>query len=512
MYGDYTPCFTVHPMDYTKAYRSSFMHIQIPGLCQPECGENEYRVAVGRMIALRSPDKPGYSDRLAANQNSLARTFRTQLHRFKLHFERNIQRMLPEESYPIWLHQPHDKRIMRRGVRKDIEAVGTNRGDDDKFVEFKPKPGEMLPAGKKRGVGDMGVLRTDATAMCMDEIKNAWSVPFEYNNLRAVFVKASTKDALREAFKNLIEPEKKIQFYYHSDDSCVGATCSDGHVHFNGDIKACDGSHRRPLFEVLANLLTKTDGRDNYHAEPLKRAFSYLTRDLRMYNKFNRKQRVVYKFKDPRLYSGSVLTTTINNMANLFIALALERRVPDPSLVTSAQFKEAYRLAGEDVGYILKIVDCDCVEDLQFLKHSPCLQEDGSYEPWVNLGTYIRGFGSCHGDLPGRGPLRNRAAAYISGVVESRLNWGKHAFNDAFGHFIKRDVGMTNTVLSRCFELEKSKSHGGFRGFVPNESLCRRYKISLKELDDLCRAISGLRLGGYLKHPVCKILYDVDYG
>lgn len=507
MNDDFTPRFTVHPFDYTKEYRTFFGPFFIlPELNFPGSGGDEYRAAVSRMIALRKPDNPGFDARLTENQEGLSKVYRVPLHCFKRHLEKYICRVGEEAAYPEWLFQPHAKRKFRLMIARSVETFGTNRREDFKSVGYKLKPGELLADGKKRAVADLGALRTDATAWCVESIKQAWAVPFEHGNLRATYTKESTKDNLRAAFESLLNP-RGIEFFYHSDDSCVSARCSDGLVYFNGDIKACDGSHRQPLFDALYKLIATEKGRENVHAPALKRAFSYLTRTLKVRNK-HKKEHVRYKFKSARLYSGSVLTTTINNFANLLIAFALHRRVPDPSRVTRAQFKEAYRLAGEDVGYQLKIIDCERPEELQFLKHSPSVV-DGHIEPWMGLGVYIRGFGTFKGDLPGKGPLDRRAQSYLHGVVQSRLNWGSHIFNDSFGHLMS---GMTTRMSTSLFDDDTSKSVGGCQCRIPIESLCSRYNLTEEELVDACRMIAASKLGDRIRHPVFERLYQVDYG
>lgn len=512
LFDDFTPNFHVSQFDYEKQYKTSYLHIQLPTLNYPGSGASEYRAAIGRMVALRAPERPGFSDRLARNQETIARQYRVPLYCFKLHLEEKIDRRTYEAEYPEWLFRPCAKRKMRLATDSDMNMFGNDCSDDLLDVEYKLKPGELLAQGKKRAVADLGVLRTQATAWAFDTIKAAWAEPFEFGCLRAVYVKTSTKENLRDAFTSLLDPGDKIQFMYHSDDSCVSAMCADGLVYFNGDIKACDGSHRRPVIELLRKLLREHKGVPNCTADAIDRALDYLSRDLVMRNQHDRRQKVKYKFRQPRLYSGSVVTTTLNNLANLLIAIALQKRVPDPRQVCKAEFVEAYRLAGEDVGYILKVISCDVPEDLQFLKHSPCL--DGvEIEPWMNLGTFVRGFGSTKvGDLPGRGPVRERALKHMSGVIQGRLNWGDHVLNDAFKACAASNGGMKSPGNTREAEEDHQKSVGVPTRRVSTESLCRRYRLTVDELEDFCSAICSLQPGSYLVHPVASQLYTKDYG
>jgi len=513
MNGDLTPNFRDSTGVGNESCRSVFgPFFPIPKLCLPGKGPVEYRILVGRMIALRAPDKPGYSVQLAHNQVAGIRSVRCLLGLFKRHLELNIDRKSYEESYPAWLYEPNAKRLLRIRTHELANGMGGNHQDDLKHVEFKPKNDELLAANKKRGIGDLGVYRTDATAHIMGSIKEAWKVDFVHHNYTIRYVKSADKISLSDAFRDLIAPgHNRVVFVYHSDDSCVGASCSDGVVNFNGDISACDGSHRTVLFNTLLRMLSHTHGVPNVHHSALKRAFSYLEKDLVVKYSADRKQKVRYSFNTHRLYSGSTLTTIVNNFANLLIAMALTLRVPNPSLVTMEEFYEQYRLAGEDVGYILRTGRCSCPEQLQFLKHSPTLIGD-VWVPWMNLGAYIRGFGSFAGYLPHKtGKYREAAAEFVSEVVRGRLGWGNHLFNDAFHHLMGKEVTLKPRII-RVIEEEKSKSLGVMGERVSLCALARRYECTVVELEELCYRISTAGVSDVVYLPIVERIYATDYG
>lgn len=500
---DLLPKFTVTEEEYRKEYISAFGPIyNIDSLRFPGRGVEEYRIAVARQVAMRNPTVDGFSARLTAAQTSIERRHRNQLFRFKNHLLQNWEIEHPEESYYKWVNEPMPKRELRRKAHRAALIEGGNYMDDRKPVEYKLKNGELLAESKKRGIGDLGVYRTDAGAHVMSAIKSAWSVPFEHNQMRAVFVKTSTKDNLRKAFTELLSPGRKTMFYYHSDDSCVSANCSDGYIAINGDVKQCDGSHFTPMFDALEKLITNPA---NGNCRYLRRVFGQCRSKMRVRNqhKGKRNQNVKYKFTTARLYSGSSLTTIINNFANWNIAMAFERRVPNPSLVTKDEFCRQYVLAGEDCGYWLRFTPCERPAELQFLKHSPCTSGEG-VEPWMNLGTYIRGFGMYKGDLPGSGAYRKRAVFHVSDVVYSRRNWGKHDFNRAFNHLLVpgRDVATTDT----------EKSIGECAREIDIQSILDRYKLKNTEYDELCSLIRESHIGTVTTSKLLDRIYTVDYG
>lgn len=513
MHEDLTPRFSDTAHAVPLSYRSVFGPVFPVVDCHlPGSGTEEFRTMVGRMIALRAPDKPGYSEDLALKQTRSMRRLRPQIGLFKRHLELHIDRESYEQSYPKWLYQPHAKKKLRLRTAEEVYNMGGDDCDDQKYVEFKCKNGELLAAHKKRGIGDLGAFRTNATAHVMDSIKDAWSKPYVCCNATLTYVKSADKESLRAVFKDLLEPMfGKITFVYHSDDSCVGAYCKDGRVCFNGDIKACDGSHRTAMFNTLEHLLSVTAGVSNVHRDALARAFSYLRKDLVVPFPKDRKQKVRYKFRTMRLYSGSTLTTLINNFANWLIGVELSILVPDASKVTKEEFKNAYRTAGENVGYILKIVDCDCPEQLQFLKHSPTYV-GCEIEPWMNLGTYTRGFGTFDGDLAhGKGGYKDAARLFVSDVVKGRRNWGNHVFNDAFSHLMVSGTSTNARIIRRVEELTE-KSIGEVSARVPVEALAARYKCATTEIEELCHWIGKSNIGDVVWLPLVSHIYNMDYG
>lgn len=487
----------------------------------PGLGSYEFRSMVSRLVAIREPNRPGFEEKLTANAARAPILLRRELHEFRKHLARHIEVELPESTYPRWVIEPNPKKDLRVSTDKIKQSSGTDKIDDTKKVDYKPKRGEIVGENKARAIADLGAWRTQATAHVIEQVKKAWAVPFETDHLLARYVKSSTKDELRTAFRELCEPKPGVlTFVYHSDDSCVGALCSDGYVRFNGDIKKCDGSHRQRLFDTLQRMLTHLFGDDyasTVFSEEIDRAFLYLRSKLRVRNCWNWKEYVIYDFIDSRLYSGSVLTTIINNYANLWIALAMSQLVGNPLERKCAEIKDLYILAGEQVGYQLKVQDAEEVEKLQFLKHSPYMVESGVYEPWMNFGTYLRGFGTYKGDLPllkGRkGTIPERAAAFVSDVVVGRRTWGQHSFADSFEHLVVCPDSLAGGDAYRvAMEEIKFKSSGSCLYRIPDEVICRRYDIPLADYQAFIDRTTTMKIFEYVDSGIAQRMYDRDYG
>jgi len=183
--------------------------------------------------------------------------------------------------------------------------------------------------------------------------------------------------------------------------------------------------------------------------------------------------------------------------------------------MTKANVIRAYELGAEDAGYIVKCNVCEEVDDLQFLKHSYVEHEDGQRRAIMNLAPFFRGYGKCPGDLNsvyGKSsvPLEIRTARYNRDVHIGRLNWGKHAINDAFEiQTSSINFGMTVNALR---EDLINKSIGRAEVRISLESLSRRYRCEPQELAELCDYIARASVGCLIKHEVLARIYLKDYG
>lgn len=518
VHPDFTPKFSMPKHQYDQSYLSYFG----PGFAlpynYPGAGPDECRTAISRMIALREPTKPWVNDRLIRNQNRFRRRYRVVMHKYKAWFESNIQRDSYAEAYEDWLFKPCAKRRMRLEREDSNRIVGHDMEDDRKNVQFKPKMGELLPDGKKRGVGDLGETRTSATAWCFDSVKAAMegTENFKNGNYEYEFVKSPDKAKLAEVFKKLIQPKSGRAYYvYFSDDCCVAAYCSDGVVFFNGDIKQCDGSHYTAMLQMVEDFLASTNGVENVHSAAIRRAYAYLKRDLTFKNPAKRsKQKVKYSFTTSRMYSGFAGTTVTNNFANMMIGICLESIAPEPGKMTKAEFVLAYTRAAALAGYLVKAQLCERLEDLQFLKHSPAIV-DGHIVPYMGLGVEMRGYATFKGDLPGRGSYIKRVETFLSDVAISRRNWGLHALREAMDTRIidKNDrVLMTGAVYASTLTDMESKSIGVSGVYIPTSALLVRYQMTEADFVDLCDQIRTAQIGDIVYSDAAIALYQKDYG
>jgi len=511
-------------------------------------GADEYRQAIGRMIALRKPVNPTvllgksstektrlcveYCAELGRNQRRAIFRNRSAIYQLQLRF--CFQREHSEVSFENWVLQIHPKRAARIRTHAEHVKRGKRVDERDKNVEYMLKNGEFLNAGKKRGVGNLGVDRTSVTAHNISAYKHAMEGKHNHHgSVVSEFVATPDKNVLSQVFHDLLYPPPgKIAFKYFSDDCSFSAMCKDRLSVNNGDIAACDGSHRDAIINSLHDIMTWNPLSKTLHYDhrSVDAAFGYLALPLSFRNKTSKrgepgyKQHVLYEFKDSRLYSGSTLTTLLNNYANYLIADRLSQLVPDPRLLLASEFEAMYVLAARHVGYGVKCQTCRDSEGLlvpekiQFLKHSPSVIS-GAIVPWVNIGVFLRGFGIYKGiDLPGvKGQtIDSKAAAYVSDVVVSRKNWGNHPINRAFSHL---SGIVLNDAVTRPPSYMEATGHGVSQVSIgtadveiPLECIAARYDVSVAALEELVYEINRSRLGSVVFLPVIGILHKLDYG
>jgi hypothetical protein len=149
-------------------------------------------------------------------------------------------------------------------------------------------------------------------------------------------------------------------------------------------------------------MITPLVGEDD-----MKRLIEQCKLAIKVYDVNDRNRYVKLLPHGPRLYSGSTITTLINNLANILICKAIAESVAlnGPADIVAAAAR---------VGYVVTCEKCETPEDIQFLKHSPVVDTAGNLRAMLNLGVLLRASGVCRGELPGKKyvPEKQRAASF----------------------------------------------------------------------------------------------------
>jgi len=410
---------------------------------------------------------------------------------------------------------PHQKKALRIQAWKELQESG------EVFKKlwlrktwYKMKKGELAKTLKyARMIGDLGVAASLQGFIITSLLKEAqYKEPLRINGGEIHFCKTPYREALKFHFDRLIDPPGRFHFVYFSDDAALSIRIGEKVFRFNVDISSCDASHGPSIFKAFSRLGT---GRAREALETLVDQCRTPI-EIRSLGISKRKQKIRKIDNSPTLYSGATITTAINNVAILCIAYCI-------SYVDFSGDEEVEELvyliknAASACGYLVSVDICEIPEDIQFLKNSPALDENGVYEPVLNLGVLLRTSGSCRGDLPGRGDLRNRAMRFqhqllqgmypyidtdlvnnMKAMVEGAKNLGQRA---------ERNIASRVTSITEYKVVDKRKVVKRFS----NEDIFRRYRLTETEIIDIVENFGKLDYKQHYNSSAIRKILLKDY-
>lgn len=393
-------------------------------------------------------------------------------------------------------------------------------------VLYKMKKDEVAKVGKwARMIGDLGVGASLQGFGCTDILKKMLCAPVdgklyhEYKGFRIYVAKNPTLLLMTEIFEELINPTAVGTFAIFSDDACCAMRVDEKIVYGNLDISGCDSSHGPRAFYGMVEVVP----------EELKEDFLVCVDQCRLKIRImdkgtkKSKKRVYMKQKwgEPVLYSGSTLTTVINGCANFNIAMQV---IDDyhRGLVTD---KNGIQVSAMRVGYYVTYTEANHPSELQFLKHSPMMNDEGEWVPMLNIGVLFRSSGTWKGDVPGRkvnSPsvrgftaqrllLQGMYPAIKTPLVQAM----KEQVAAYTGSFIPQDYIDKHLPYNRddCTQMPRSRKREGARSMViPNSSLAARYGIPEVYLHELIEYISKTTPDHQYATPFVGRVLEVDYG
>jgi len=415
----------------------------------PRAREEEYWNA--QITAMSAPEVQAYATEIATATSDWLGTFMEA----RLHYR-----------------DPHDKLALRVAGMAELLEIGRDMNDtwtDDRRRGYKMKLYEVCKQGKMpRGIGDFGVMDSLQGAFLTKILKRKLEeTPFEMEGLTARFCAKPTEASLTSAFLQLMDPTRHSTFIYFSDDSCYSIRTPTGVKYFNIDIKKCDTSHTPELFELLTTGLTDSA------LDTMRSLIKQCEQIITIVNPENKKQKVRLKPLRAVLFSGSTLTTYINDWACILISTALAKHKP----TTAEDIKRAIAT----VGYEVTVSDAfDSPIHLQFLKHSPVRDTSGVWRPLLNPGVIFRASGRCKGDLPGRGDLRERAKAFQASLLRSFSPRASYPLLDAMRAAVATTTKLERDVSHHYNQMDWAV--GTEMRHFTNEAVLERYGLTGAEL------------------------------
>jgi len=474
--------------------------------------------ALRRITAKRLMEgRPTYHDDLRQNQYTFVSRDNPEVNALKKELQKRLKARLDEVTESAgrlryeWAHKAHKKRKMR--VRNHLVSnfEGIVHSTHAERVAYMIKPMEELPADKyMRAIGDLGVAASARAAYFIDYVKEIMTESYYVDDVECVFISGPRPDDLRDAFSKLLQPPGCGYFCFFSDDSCFSYRCMDGIFTCNMDIKAADGSNFKPIFSFLKEVMDV----DARFAESIEQVFLQCWLPARVRNPEDFSEYIdLVPTGDPVLYSGSTLTTLINNVANLMIILAILKDI-NSSPLTKAQLRVVIERAAESAGYTVTCDICEIPEDIQFLKYSVSVIDD-EVVPYLNLGAWMLKFGSFDGDLPGSDKISvlQKSIMFNSDVVKGRLRSGNHIIADAFKTMIVGEtlVGLDDRYDDKIKDIV-AKSEGSLTTRIPLDRIAARYGCDPVEIEELASLIVEAGQGDLVHHPVLSTIFQRDYG
>jgi hypothetical protein len=395
-------------------------------------------------------------------------------------------------------NEVHPKRALRLAALEELTEKGLIYGNAYiSIVTSKLKPLEWAKPGKApRNIVDMSCPASLLGGYLMAHLKHCMEKPYITETLWAAYVPNPNVQRITALFERLINPEA-VTFGYFSDDSCASFRCSDGVLMVNLDISGCDGSHTSTVFDLMEWLCENTK-----HASTMEGVLGQLSLPMEF------KQDDVRLSLTPHgraLMSGSTATTFTNNVGVVGIGHRLAE-VYSPVL-TMNEMHALIIPACASVGYMMTCQRCECIEDLQFLKMSPCVLTDGSLSSCLNLGVVLRTLGQCAGDLPGKKktPERKKVWEYTCGLIAGF----KHAGDHSLLRLLRRKFPDRCTPIYSGYMTQHMS---GTTGLADDLSICRRYRITPDEWSELLDLLDSSSFGDILWCPASEKILSLDYG
>lgn len=406
----------------------------------------------------------------------------------------------------------HDKKILR--IHAWNELIDTAHVHDQLWyapgqsIEYKMKIFEIAKPGKvPRMIGDLGVHASLQGFRLTKFLKMAMaSEPLHYLGGEIEFCPKPNPVDLARVFQKLIDPPGRYYFVYFSDDACLSIRTPNGILRANLDISSCDASHTHELFLLLKNLLPPHMRTD------LQRLIDQCNEPITIYSRIDKRRKVVLKPEASRLWSGSTITTAINNLANILNML----EIADRTIYSAADIVAACGAAG----YIVTVENCDDWHRLQFLKHSPVLDTNGNLRALLNIGVILRLSGTCKGDLPGRSsqPLRDRARAFQASLVQGVSPHARHRLI----HNMRAHSGLptpeTDKVVRKMLEY-KTELVDQEEFTVPEEEVYARYHNYFPDTpfedgdqSDIAEIFGSCEYTEHYHSRATNIILKADYG
>jgi len=288
----------------------------------------------------------------------------------------------------------------------------------------------------------------------------------------------------------------------YSDDSVYGGCINDRPFYYNVDIKSCDSSNGQLVFGVVHKLLANFSR--NFADGLVRQCFLPIT----LVNPSCTYERLKLELCRAFEGSGTVLTTILNHVASYLIAVSV--------VFMLSEHEDIPRLVAQGaatVGHLVTCEECECIEQIQFLKYSPMRSTDGDIIPVRNFGAILRNLGKIDGDLThiklgvsitdfNSMPCHERMDRYFGGVINSYVHEPKSAILESLRQRFPSHGKTFDPLFHETVDLSTI--------IVDPASIANRYPLYYR-VDELVVAISNLNVGTTVTSDLLTDIYHKDY-
>lgn len=447
------------------------------------------------------------SDRIALLFRSYLRALIPYLEGDMLVELQRLRLIINQDRAEEYAERPHEKReerllavktLMELPGRIDESCTKVEGKVKYEWAKYKKLPRQYISLGSTAAM-----VRPDFPEVAKHIMANKIQVPFNpLGNIadnevsRYEFIPSPTQEHIdrwaRETY-NMHTPQGdghkiKFVFYYHSDDSHMSFQTKINGV-LNGisiglDIAKCDLSHGPGLFSLAFLLMFKMfqktdDPQDNIGVNDIAILFEQLKSNVLIRHPDpNSQDFALFAVKYMMLFSGSVLTTYINNVACLLLGMAVNAHlVICPEGYTShLDLQNAISRVCKWVGYEVTmdtytatiIGEQPKLHRETFLKHFIVKDVWGIPRGYKCLSTLLRSFGIADEECDTETRMRE--------IVEGwKVQYGSKIFDDIFQMFninVEQETYINEEELVLRYGITTNELHLSLTNFFTHRSAC----------------------------------------
>jgi hypothetical protein len=281
-------------------------------------------------------------------------------------------------------------------------------------------------------------------------------------------------------------------FAFFSDDGFIKISFRGVTRYFETDISKCDLSQRFAIFSFARYLLYLIFGK--YVAD---RLILQCSKPTRLVNPDNGSEYILLKLLFFILFSGSLLTTFVNNLASFLImsqiyydiaTLTEEQELTEQTIITAAS----------KVGYVLTASEKSGLSSVTFLKRS----YDGKFS-FACLGPLLRSFGLVENFEPKTFGLTRKEYndKSLGELFELYCHNRVDQYKNEPGNFVLDKLRIRFNCIPNNPHLQ-----------TPKNAYYERYNINDYEMEVLAHDCLTLSLGCVFSNSCLNKIFLVDYG